>query len=116
VARVDLLKVEVQLANERQRLLAANEALKNASAMIWYLMGNGSETVTPLPPLRGRLAAGDFNFDFSSGLAVGHERRPEYISVKEVVEEAKLNQRLALGRFLPTVNPFANDTRWTGWK
>jgi outer membrane protein len=115
VARVDLLKVDVQLANEQQRLLATREALKNASATLWYLMGNGSETVTPLPSLRDRLVAPDFKSDFSSGLAIAHERRPEYLSVKKAVEEAKLNQRLALGRLLPTVNLFASDTRWTGY-
>ncbi len=115
VARVDLLKVEVQLANEQQRLLATEEALKNASATLWVLMGNGTETVTPLPPLRDRLVANDFKTDFSSGLAIAHERRPEYFIAKKAVEEAKLNQRLALGRLLPTINLFASDTRWTGY-
>ena len=115
VARVDLLKVEVQLANEQQRLLATDEALKNASATLWYLMGNGSEKANSLPSLMDRLVANDFKTDFLSGLATAHKRRPEYLSAKKGVEEAKLNQRLVLGRVLPTINLFANDTQWNGY-
>lgn len=116
VALVDLLKVEVQLANEWQRLLATEEGLKTASATLRYLMGEGPEADTPLPSLTDRLVAGEFRADFSSGLSLGHERRPEYLSAKKAVEEAKLNRRLALGRLLPSVNVFGSDTNWTGYK
>jgi outer membrane protein len=115
VARVDLLKVEVQLANERQRLLATDEALKNTSATLRYLMGEGPQADRPLPTLTDRLVAGDFKADFESGLNGAHERRPEYLSAKKAVEEAKLNRRLALGKLLPTINAFGSDTRWTGY-
>jgi len=115
VPRVDLLKVEVQLANERQRLLATEEGLKTASATLRYLMGEGPEAENPLPPLAGRLIAGDFRADFESGLNVAHERRPEYLLTKKAVEEAKLNRRLALGKLLPTINIFASDTYWAGY-
>jgi outer membrane protein len=114
-ARVDLLKVEVQLANERQRLLATEEGLKTASATLRYLMGEGPEAENPLPPLADRLVAGDFRADFESGLNVAHERRPEYLSSKKAVEEAKLNRRLALGKLLPTINITGSDTRWAGY-
>ncbi len=114
-ARVDFLKVDVQLANERQRLLATEEALKNASATLRYLMGEGPEAQNPLPTLRDRLVADEFKADFSSGVAVAHERRPEYLIPKKAVEEAKLNRRLAVGRLLPTANVFASDTRWHGY-
>lgn len=114
-ARVDLLKVEVQFANEQQRLLATDEALKNASATLRYLMGEEPEAKNPLPTLKDRLVSGEFKVDFSSGLAMAHERRPEYLSAKKAVEEAKLNRRLALGKLLPTVNAFASDTRWHGY-
>jgi outer membrane protein len=115
VARVDLLKVEVQLANERQRLLATDEGLKTASATLRYLMGEGPKTDNALPALKDRLVAEEFKADFSSGLAVARQRRPEYLSAKKAVEEAKLNQRLTLGRLLPTVNVFASETRWHGY-
>jgi outer membrane protein len=115
VARVDLLKVEVQVANEQQRLLATDEGLKTASATLRYLMGEGPKADNALPILRDRLVAGQFKADFSSGLAVARQRRPEYLSAKKAVDEAKLNQRLALGRLLPTVNVFASDTRWHGY-
>ena len=114
-ARVDLLKVEVQLANERQRLLATEEGLKTASATLRYLMGEGPEAENPLPPLADRLVAGDFRADFESGLNVAHERRPEYLSAKKAVEEAKLNRRLALGKLLPTINITGSDTYWAGY-
>ena len=115
VPRVDLLKVEVQLANEQQRLLAIEEGLKNASTTLWVLMGNGPETLNTLPPLLDRLSAHDIKVAFSSGLAIAHERRPEYLSAQKAIEEAKLNQKLTLGRLLPTLNLFASDTRWTGY-
>ncbi len=115
IARVDLLKVEVQLANERQRLLATNEGLKTASATLRYLMGEGPGAENPLPSLSDQLVAGEFKADFSLGLAVARQRRPEYLSAKKAVEEAKLNQRLAVGRLLPTVSVFASDTRWHGY-
>ena len=115
VARVDLLKVEVQLANERQRLLATDEGLKTASATLRYLMGEGPKAENPLPPLADRLVAGDFRVDFESGLNVAHERRPEYLSAKKAVEEAKLNRRLALGKLLPTINVIASDTYLAGY-
>jgi outer membrane protein len=115
VARVDLLKVEVQLANERQRLLATEEALKTTSATLRYLMGEGPQADSPLPTLADRLVAGQFNADFESGLNVAHERRPEYLSAKKAVEEAQLSRRLALGKLLPTINVFGSDIRWTGY-
>jgi outer membrane protein len=115
VPRVDLLKVEVQLANERQRLLATDEALITTSATLRYLMGEGPQADSPLPTLTDRLVAGDFKADFESGLNVAHERRPEYLLAKKAVEEAKLNRRLALGKLLPTVNVFASDTYWAGY-
>jgi outer membrane protein len=116
VARVDLLKVEVQLANERQRLLATNEALKNAAATLRYLMGEGPKAENPLPVLEDRLLVKEFKADFSTGLALAVERRPDYLSAKKAVEEAKLNRKLALGRLLPTINVFGSDIRWTGDK
>lgn len=115
VARVDLLKVEVQLANERQRLLSTDEALKTTSATLRYLMGEGPQADIPLPTLTDRLVAGHFNANFESGLNVAHERRPEYLSAKKAVEEAKLNRRLALGKLLPSINVFGSDTKWTGY-
>ena len=50
IARVDLLKVEVQLANERQRLLTLDEGIATAGATLRYLMGEdpGGEAGSPL--------------------------------------------------------------------
>jgi outer membrane protein len=116
VAQVDLLKVEVQLANERQRLLATEEGRKTASATLLYLMGEGLATEAPSLSLTDRLVAGEFVGGFTSGLATGHERRPEYLAAKEAVEEARLNRRLAIGKLLPTVNVFGSETNWTGYQ
>jgi outer membrane protein TolC len=106
----------VQLANERQRLLATKEALKNAAATLRYLMGEGPEVENPFPVLIDRLVVNEFKADFSTGLALALERRPDYLSAKKAVEEAKLNRKLALGRLLPTINLFGSDIRWTGDK
>jgi outer membrane protein len=116
LARVDLLKVEVQLANERQRLLATEEALKNAAATLRYLMGEGPQAENPVPALKEHLAAHEFQADFSTGLTLAQRRRPEYLAARKAVEEAELNRKLVFGRLLPTINIFGSDTRWTGDK
>ena len=55
-ARVDLLKVEVQLANEQQRLLALDESLRTLAATLRFLMGERSNASPAAPALADPLA------------------------------------------------------------
>ena len=117
IARVDLLKIEVQLANEKQRLLSLVEAEKTLTATLRFLMGQqpdvSPESLTPadslaLPP---RIEA-----DFMSGLNAARMNRPEYLTARAGVDEAELNRKIAQGKMLPTVNAFAGYLEQYGYR
>jgi len=117
IARVDLLKIEVQLANERQRLLSLQEAEKTLTATLRFLMGqrqNGASESTLNPT--DSLTMADMQADFASGLSIALKSRPEYLSARAGVDEAELNRKLAGGRILPTVNAFAGHLNQYGFK
>lgn len=106
IARVDLLKVEVQLANEQQRLLSLEESLKTLAATLQYLMGEPPENGM-LPPLAGVLAQSPLEADFVNALEAAKNRRPEYLSAVAGIRESELNKKIVQGKFLPTVNAVA---------
>lgn len=114
IARVDLLKVEVQRVNEEQRLLALNEALKNAASTLYTLMG---EPVGPdMPPIRlsDKLAPAEIQADFVIGLSLA-KSNPRFQVFSKAVDDADLNQKLALGKFLPTLNAVAGYQQQFGF-
>jgi len=106
-ARVDLLKVEVQLANEQQRLLALDEALKTMGATLRFLMGEQIDASTSTPSLVGPLAMPPVIVDFADGLAAARAGRPEYQIARANVAEAEFSKKIATGKMLPTVNVVA---------
>lgn len=114
IARVDLLKVEVQKVNEEQRLLALTEALKNASSTLYTLMGESVGPESEPLQLADKLAVGDIQADFEAGLALakGHPRFQFY---SKSVDDADLNRQLAFGRFLPTLNAVAGYQQQFGF-
>lgn len=124
-ARVELLKIEVQLANEQQRLFALDEAISTTGATLRYLMGDPSSLASGEPVLADRLT-------MPEAVAVSNESearpwmlRPEYQVATEGVKEATLTRRITLGKLLPTVHAFAgysdqygfspsyNETNWS---
>jgi outer membrane protein TolC len=105
--RLDLLKVEVQVANEAQRLLALDEGLRTAGATLRYLMGEPTGVDTLPPRLADSLALAPFQGDFSTGLDLAKEQRPEYRIALKGVEESALNQKVARGKLLPSLNASA---------
>lgn len=114
-ARVDLLKVEVQLANERQRLLTVDEALATTTATLRYLMGDDPfSNGEPLLLVDALTMPGD-----GSGAAVEESKpwsaRPEYQAAVLGVKEADLSRTLSFGKFLPTVNAVAGYTDQYGF-
>jgi len=115
IARVDLLKVEVQLANERQRELTVDEALATTSATLRYLMGDDpSSNGEPLVLADPLTMPGD-----SSAAAVEvlkpWSARPEYQAAGLGVKEADLSRDLSFGKFLPTVSAVAGYTDQYGF-
>lgn len=115
IARVDLLKVEVQLANERQRALSFDEALAASDATLRFLMGEdpapGGErlrlTDTLSMPKEATAAEISALTPWSS--------RPEYQAALLGVKESELARRLSLGRLLPSVNAVAGYSEQFGF-
>jgi len=107
IARVDLLKVEVQLANERQRLIALDSGIATATATLRTLMGEQETENVQMTDLGDTLMVPDLKGDFTVGVDTAHRQRPEYLSASQGVREADINRKLAFGKLLPTVSAFA---------
>jgi outer membrane protein TolC len=107
IARVDLLKIEVQLANEKQRRLSLDEAERTLTATLRFLMGQqqdvSSATLTP----SDSLTMVPLKTDLTNGINAARMNRPEYLTARAGVDEAELNRKIAGGKMLPTVNAFA---------
>ena len=116
IARVDLLKVEVQLANEQQRLLALDEGVSTASATLTYLMGDAPSAETPVMALADSLAMPDSSSVFVAGEKRDWMQRPEYRAAFSGVRVAQLNQRSALGKLLPSLSGIGGYTRQYGYR
>jgi len=114
IARVDLLKVEVQKVNEEQRLLALNEALKNAASTLYTLMGVPVGPDMPPLQLTDKLIPSEMHADFETGLAIA-EDNPKFKIFSKAVDDAELNRKLAFGRLLPTLNAVAGYQQQFGF-
>lgn len=103
-APVDLLKVQVQLANERQRLLTLEESLSTLEATLRFLMGEKVEESRAPLVLSDFLSRPAVLADFPSGIAEAHSRRPEYLQAVKGVQEAAAVERITFGKLLPSVS------------
>jgi outer membrane protein len=106
-AKADLLKVEVQLANERQRFLSLQEGLANTTGTLLYLMGEPAGGPAPLPVLSDRMILHELTVDFDLGLTTAQKKRPEYRMAMTGMKEAEVNRKLARGKLFPTIGAFA---------
>ena len=116
IAKVDLLKVQVQLASEQQRLLALDEAISTTGAMLRYLMGEEPAADADEPHLADHLAMPDSPVAAAGTRERVTEVRPEYQAAKKGVKEAELSRRNALGKLLPSVNALAGYTDQFGFQ
>jgi outer membrane protein len=107
IARVDLLKVEVQLANERQRQLTVNEALATTGATLRYLMGDDPSTSREPLVLADPLTMPGGTTATIPDASKPWSARPEYQSALLGVKEAEQTRRITFGKLLPTVNAVA---------
>jgi outer membrane protein TolC len=103
-ATVDLLKVEVQLANERQRLLTLEESLSILQATLRFLMGEKAGEIQDPLVLSDFLTRPAVRADFPSGIAEARFRRPEYLLAAKGVDEAAAVERITFGKLLPSVS------------
>ena len=116
IARVDLLKVEVQLANERQRFLILKEGIATAGATLRYLMGEDPGGGAGPPLLSDNLVLRAAPSDPASSPIDAARRRPEYLGAVKGVEEAELSRKIALGKLLPAVNATGGYTDQFGFR
>lgn len=107
IAKVDLLKVDVQLSNEKQRLLSIDEAIDNLSGTLRYLMGEQIRGPAQAAALSDTLALQEFSADFEKSLETAKLKRPEYLIASKGVAEAGVNRDITKGRLYPTVGAFA---------
>ena len=106
IARVDLLKVEVQLSNERQRLASIDEGIALTRETLAFLMGRSVDAGGSELEPAGELRLDPVAADFERGLASAHERRPEYLIARQGMKEAEFTTRISKGKLLPTINLF----------
>ena len=104
VAHVDVLKVEVQLANEKQRLLSIDEGISTLMATLRYLMGEPPGGTNRELELSDDLTLPEISTDFEQAIVIAHARRPEYLSAMLGIQESELNVNIAQGKLKPTVN------------
>ena len=115
-ARIDLLKIEVQLANEKQRLLTLDESLNTLAASLRSLMGEAVEgSIVPLNLTGSLVQEPEIASSFADGLRMAHGQRPEYLIAMKSVEEAQLNMKIETGKLKPSVNAFAAYTDQAGF-
>jgi outer membrane protein len=107
IAKVDLLKVEVQLANEQQRLFFLDEGIANMAAMLRYLMGEKIAVVEEIPALSDKLTMPEFTPDFDLAWKTAQKKRPEYLIASTNIQEAELNKKIAWGKLFPSLSAFA---------
>lgn len=115
IARVDLLKVKVQLANERQRALSFDEAIATTGAALRFLMGDDPSPGGKQLRLADTLSMPKEATAAETGAVKPWSSRPEYQAAMLGVKESELSRRLTFGRFLPTVNAMAGYTDQFGF-
>jgi outer membrane protein TolC len=115
IARVDLLKVEVQLANERQRALSFDEAIATTGATLRFLMGDDPSPGGEQLRLTDTLSMPKEAAGAEISAVNPWSSRPEYRAAMLGVKESDLSRRLTFGRFLPTVNAVAGYTDQYGF-
>lgn len=100
--RLDLLRIETRLANVRQELIRANNAIEVADARLKTLMG--LEGATKRIVLAGTLAYVPQPVDLQEGIRQALERQPSYLAQKEKVELLKQKVLIAQSERLPQIS------------
>ncbi len=114
--RIDLLKVEVQLANEKQRLSTIDEGLSASRETLAFLLGRSLNSAQSDLEPEGEPAFSHIVCSFDPGWASARKRRPEYRIALKGVEEAKLMARSSLGALLPAVSALGGYLDQTGFE
>jgi outer membrane protein TolC len=110
LSAVDLLKIEVQVANERQRLFSLGEGIVNLSAALRVMMGDTADGALEVALLSDELSlpdlAGDSDMTMEIVAAAGGKRADKAIA-SLAVQEAGIQGRIAGGRLFPAIKGYA---------
>jgi outer membrane protein len=119
-AKVELLRIEVQLASERQNLIRTEETINRSRYALAYFMGVAMKEV---PDVEGRLGveervpAQDIDELLKS--------RPDIVAASKKVEQSKTRVDVTSGRRYPSISLFGNygqragtefDQRYEVWQ
>ena len=98
-AKVELLRIEVQLASERQNLIRTEETVKRAKYALAYFMGVDKEQISDI---QGRLAADARLKDENIDELIKH--RPDILALTQKVEQSKAKVDVATGKRYPSIS------------
>lgn len=115
VAKVDVLRSQVELANAKQSLIKAENAYQIAEANLNKIVGLPMDTQLKLDNI---LVYTPYENDMQYCLDYAALHRPELEQAKQNVEAAKGALRVAISGHMPQVNASAsqnwNDSNWPG--
>lgn len=115
VAKVDVLRSEVELANAQQSLIQAENSYQIAEANLNKIVGLPMDTTLKL---QDRLEYTPYENDMAYCLAYAEKNRPELEQAKQAVEAAKGALKVARSGYQPQVSASASqswsDSNWPG--
>jgi outer membrane protein len=119
-AKVELLRVEVQLASERQNLIRTEETINRARYALAYFMGGDLKEV---PDVEGRLSTEEQVT--AQNIDELLKSRPDIVASSRRVEQSKARVDVASSRRYPSISLFGNyghkagvefDQRYEMWQ
>lgn len=115
VAKVDVLRSEVELANAQQSLIQAENGYQIAEANLNKIVGLPMDTTLKL---QDRLEYTPYENDMTYCLQYAEKNRPELEQAKQAVEAAKGALKVARSGYQPQISASAsqgwNDKNWPG--
>jgi outer membrane protein len=108
-AKVELLRIEVQLASEQQNLIRTQENVKRAKYALAYFMGVDKEQI---PDIQGRLTTDAQLKEENIDELIKH--RPDILAYTQKVEQAKAKVDVAAGKRYPSVSLVGNYGQKSG--
>jgi len=119
-AKVELLRVEVQLASERQNLIRTEETINRARYALAYFMG---VDIKEVPDVEGRLSTDEQVT--AQNIDELLKSRPDIVASSRRVEQTKARVDVASSRRYPSISLFGNyghkagvelDQRYEVWE
>ncbi len=109
IPKNDLLRAEVELANSRQNLVRAENAVEMAKAKFNTVIRREIDTPTEVEDI---LALRPYNKTFDECQKLAAENRPEVKSYTRKVEQSQKLVKLAKSEYLPSVNVVGHFERY----